>query len=114
MRRKVSFGSVKAFSIDRKSLLEELRGLGSSLREQFDFVKGVFLFGSLAKGTQRGLSDVDILVVVDKITKEDFWEKYGKIFDVVTDRVRTSFDLIVISEDDFEKRKESFGTMMKM
>lgn len=56
MRRKISFGSVKAFLIDRESLLEELRGLGSNLKERFDFVKKAFLFGSLAKGTQKALA----------------------------------------------------------
>jgi len=77
-------------------------------------VKRIFLFGSLTKGTQRDLSDVDILVVVNEIAREEFWAKYGKIFEAVADRVRTSFDLILISEGDFERRKESFGTMMEI
>lgn len=51
---------------------------------------------------------------MDNITKEDFWEKHGKIFDAIADRVRTSFDLIVIPKSDFARTKESFGTMIEI
>jgi len=47
--------------LSRAELLRELRGFFSDRRE----VRFAYLFGSLAKGTQNTLSDVDIAVFLN-------------------------------------------------
>ncbi len=59
------------------------------------------LFGSLAKGEEHGLSDVDLLVIVEDINRENFWKIYGEVLDIVSDHLKIDFDLIVMSESDF-------------
>jgi predicted nucleotidyltransferase len=54
-------------------------------------VKGVYLFGSYAKGTAHDNSDIDIAIVSDKFEGRRFWdrEKLGKYV------IKSSFDLEV-------------------
>jgi predicted nucleotidyltransferase len=69
-----------------------------------DRIHGITLFGSVARGTARPDSDIDLLVVVDK---EDFRlrrELIGMAFDM---QLETGEDISVkvLSQKDFEARK---------
>ena len=69
-----------------------------------DRIKSITLFGSVARGTARADSDIDLLVVVDR---EDFRlrrELIGIAFDIL---LETGLDLSikVISSSDFQARK---------
>lgn len=69
-----------------------------------DRIKSITLFGSVARGTARTDSDIDLLVVVDR---EDFRlrrELIGIAFDIL---LETGLDLSVkvISSSDFQARK---------
>lgn len=52
-------------------------------------VKGAYLFGSVARGTARADSDVDVGIVVD----EDRWEPSDKL-DLLTACVKAGFDWV--------------------
>ena len=54
-------------------------------------VKGLYLFGSYAKGNARENSDIDIAIISDKFEGRRFWdrEKLGKYI------IKSSFDLEV-------------------
>ncbi len=77
-------------------------------------MKDVFLFGSIAKGEEHWLSDVDILIVVDSLKKEDFREKFGKVHRVFADNLSIDFDLVLVSEDDLHRHPQRFGHLARV
>ncbi|WP_461830188.1 nucleotidyltransferase family protein [Aquifex sp.] len=115
MRQLKSSGSVKAVYLERDKLISKLKELSQRLREKYDWIKEVRVFGSLARGEERGLSDVDLLVVTKvKVSKENFWDLYGKVFDEAVDILPISFDLLLISEEDFKGNEGKFGKNVKI
>ncbi|HSD56835.1 MAG TPA: nucleotidyltransferase domain-containing protein [Methanotrichaceae archaeon] len=69
-----------------------------------DRIRGITLFGSVARGTPRADSDIDLLVVIDK---EDFRlrrELIGLAFDIL---LETGGDISVkvLSSQDFQAQK---------
>jgi len=105
---------VKAISINRNKILEILESIASQVRKEFPFVRNIFLFGSLAKAEERGLSDIDLIIVVDKLNKGNFWDRYGKLYDFLASKLEIGFDLIVMSESDLNSRKHSFGVLKRL
>lgn len=65
-----SSGSVKIISLNRDELLGQLRRIAARLKAEHPEAE-IRLFGSLARGDQTGLSDVDILIVLDHTTEPD-------------------------------------------
>lgn len=57
--------SVKIISIDRPTIMAALRDIARRMCAEHAEVKSVRLFGSIARGDQVGMSDVDILMVLD-------------------------------------------------
>ena len=114
MRQIKSSGSVKAVSLERDKLIPKLREVSQKLKEKYDWIKEVRVFGSLARGEERGLSDVDLLVITKvEVNKENFWNLYGKVFDFVVEELPISFDLLLIPEEDFKKSEGKFGKTVK-
>ena len=109
MRRVRYSGSVRAILLDRENILERLRSLSAKLKAELPYVREVRLFGSLARGEEHGLSDVDLLVVVDRLNREIFWSVYGEIFEIVSEALPVDFDLVVMSEEEFLSDPNRFG-----
>lgn len=101
MRHVKCSDSVKAIYLDKEAIFKTLKDVSEELGEKLPYVKNVMLFGSLAKGEEHGLSDVDLLVIVEDINRENFWKIYGEAFEIVSDYLNIDFDLIVMSESDF-------------
>jgi predicted nucleotidyltransferase len=68
MRRIASKGSAIAFYLDRPALLGRLRTAALQALEAFPQVAEVLLFGSLARGTHTGLSDIDLAILLSPQT----------------------------------------------
>ena len=69
-----------------------------------DRIRGITLFGSVARGTPSADSDTDLLVVIDK---EDFRlrrELIGLAFDVLME-TGSDISVRVLSSQDFQTRK---------
>ncbi|WP_287491402.1 nucleotidyltransferase domain-containing protein [Methanothrix sp.] len=69
-----------------------------------DQIQSITLFGSVARGTDRPDSDIDLLVVVDR---EDFRlrrELIGLTFDILLE-TGEDISVKVLSQDDFEAKK---------
>lgn len=109
-----SSSSVKAIYLDREKVLEEVKRASEIAKRTQPFVKEVFLFGSLARGEEHGLSDVDILVVVDSLRREEFWEKFGKVHRIFADNLSVDFDLVLVPEEDFKKHPDRFGKLARV
>ena len=115
MRRVKSSGSVKAVYLERDKLIPTLREIARTLKERYDWIKEVRVFGSLAREEERGLSDVDLLVITEvEINRENFWDLYGSVFELVIEKLPISFDLVLVSEKEFEKNKEKFGRSVRV
>ncbi len=56
----------------------------------FPFVKGIMLFGSVAKGTYNEYSDIDLLI----LTKSKKSEDTGKIMKIITDMKGEAYELM--------------------
>lgn len=106
MRVKISTTSAKLFYLDRDKLLKELHKFSQELVESYPFVKEVYLFGSLAREDYRGLSDVDMIVVVSEdLSRKNFWKVYKELFDFFADKLSIAFDLIIT---DTERKEQVF------
>ena len=108
----ISSGSVKAILVDREKLIENLKKISEEIKSNFEYVKSIILFGSLAQNTQRGTSDVDLIVTVEKFNKENFWEIYGELYNFIAEKVDTGFDLLIMEDEEFKKRKDKFGDFL--
>lgn len=77
-----------------RDLTEDLKKLINELVREFKPLK-IILTGSLAKERfVRGLSDIDILVIVDKVTLEDRF-----LLKTIKD---VNVEITIVSKDEFE------------
>ena len=92
--------------ISKKNVLETFV---KTLKEKYgDKIESIILFGSVARGDDRGNSDVDVLI----ITKEDSFKMQRLISEIVVDillktGVYISAKVLSSSEFDFLKRINS-------
>ena len=114
MRQVRYCGSVKAISLNRDEILRKLKELSTDIKRNFPEVREVRLFGSIARGEEHGLSDIDILVIVDELKRKNFWEIYGGIHEFVSDRIPIDFDLIVIGEKEFRSNPHRLGPTLQI
>ncbi len=66
MRHVKCSDSAKVIYLDKEAVFKALKAVSEELREKLPYLKEVMLFGSLAKGEEHGLSDVDLLVIVEE------------------------------------------------
>lgn len=64
MRQIVSSGSVKAIFLNRDEVIKKLCEISSEASIMFPEIEEIKLFGSLVKGDETGLSDVDIFILI--------------------------------------------------
>jgi predicted nucleotidyltransferase/predicted transcriptional regulator with HTH domain len=84
-------GNQKHYRANRESpIFEELQGivlktvgltepLRHSLATYADKIKTAFVYGSVAKGTDTALSDIDLMVIGDDLTYTDLYEGLQKV-----------------------------------
>jgi len=58
--------------MDKREAIEIVKAYRQLLKDHFD-IKGMYLFGSYAKGTFNENSDIDVAIVVDNL-RGDFFE----------------------------------------
>ncbi|MCX8061792.1 MAG: nucleotidyltransferase domain-containing protein [Anaerolineales bacterium] len=71
MQPKLFSNGATIISLDRKTLLAQLRKLAQKLLAQRQEVQAVYLFGSLARGDYTGFSDIDLLVILRESQEPD-------------------------------------------
>jgi len=107
-------GSLKRYQINRDSpVFEELRsifektlGLAEPLRKALKpiarRISFAFIYGSVAKGTDKASSDLDLIVVSDHL---NLGEVYKQLMPVER-RLKRTINLTLYSEAEFEKEKQ--------
>ena len=111
MRHVQSYGSVKIISLDREALLVGLRACAQRLRAAHSEVSEVRIFGSIARGDQTGMSDADVLIVLDQPTACDWLasiRRYVPYFDLPV-----GVDLIVLSRTEIAARLAADDTFLR-
>ncbi len=109
MRQKQSSGSVKAFYLDRDELLRKLIDASTAAIATFPEVEEVRLFGSLARGDETGLSDVDIWLLVKGRLPSNPVERMKPYYGFFVDRIGIAVDVIVAGPADLEY----YGELLK-
>jgi predicted nucleotidyltransferase len=102
MLQEKSYGSVKLISINRPLLLEELKQISRQICAEHPEVKGVHLFGSLARADQVGTSDIDLLILLKGVFREDPIEEALNFRPYFT--LPIGVDLLVIGEVELAER----------
>ncbi|MFC1534174.1 nucleotidyltransferase domain-containing protein [Thermodesulfobacteriota bacterium] len=60
------FDSVRILSVDYDALLKSIKEVSGRIREKYNHVKKILLFGSFLRENYTPDSDVDILILVDE------------------------------------------------
>jgi len=107
LRRIISSGSVKAVYLDRKKALQRIREVSAQAAGKFPEIMEIRLFGSLAKGEETGLSDIDIFLLVESAEKNPI-ERMKPYFMFFSEKLEIALDLIVSTEGE----KASFKDML--
>ena len=106
MRQMISSGSVTAFFLDRKNVILQLQVVCQEAVERFPECLEFRLFGSIAKGVQTGLSDVDLFVLVKQSQHSNPVERIRPYFDFFSEKLDIAVDVIVASVDEIDRLKE--------
>jgi predicted nucleotidyltransferase len=90
------FAELRSIVLKTVSLVEPLRGA----LERLSAIRAAFVYGSVAQGTDRSASDIDLMVVGDDLTYGDVYESLRDVEPLLTRRVNPT----VYSTAEFEKR----------
>ncbi len=101
----VSSDSLKNLFVNKEELYEKLKEISEEIKFSFKFIKGLFLSSSF---------DLDLIIVVDKIPKEDFWNIYEDLYNFIAEKIDMGIDLLIIEEKEFNEKKEKFGKIVKL
>lgn len=108
MRRIVSSGSVKAIYIDKKEVMEQLHKVARDALREFPEIEEIRLFGSLARGEETGLSDIDILIIAETDVENPI-ERAKPYFFYFSEMLPLALDLIVATREEQETVKKIIG-----
>lgn len=99
MRQIISSGSVKAFFLDRDAILKRLKDASGEASRIFPKIQEIRLFGSVARGEDTGLSDVDIFILADDAEGNPI-ERIKPYFRFFSDRIDIAIDILVATKDE--------------
>jgi predicted nucleotidyltransferase len=86
---------VKSIYLDRKEILSRIEKTSEEALRGFEEIRSIRLFGSLARGEETGLSDIDLCIIAD-IEEGKCFEKMKEYFYFFIDRLKFSLDIIVV------------------
>lgn len=95
MRQMRSSGSVKACYWDLEALLARLREVANEALQQFPEIVEIRLFGSMAQGTETGLSDVDLFLWLSESAEENPLERMKPYYSFFAGRLEVALGMIV-------------------
>jgi len=108
MRQTISSGSVKAIFLNREEALKRLNEVSGEAMAAFPQINEIRLFGSLAKGEETGLSDMDIFIFAES-EKRNPLERMRPYFAFFSERLDMAIDMIVATLAE----KEHFEELLK-
>lgn len=110
MRATIYSNGAKLIYLKRDEVKKALENIAKEITEKFSEVEAVYLFGSFARGEERGFSDMDLLIVVKTpLNRSNFWTVYEKFFSFLADRLELAFDLLVVEKEREEETLKKLG-----
>ena len=100
MRRIISSGSVKAIFIEKDEILAKIREVSRFAIQKFPEIREVRLFGSFASGKTHALSDVDIIIIVEKARTKDPIQRIKAYYYFFSQRLDIALDILVFEQKD--------------
>lgn len=96
---------------DLHALVEKTIGVAGPIRKSFepfaDTIKSAFIYGSVAKGTDRADSDIDLIVIGDRLN-------YSDLYDAALDAERKllrKVNPLFLSPNDWRRKVSSQGSV---
>jgi predicted nucleotidyltransferase len=80
------------------------------LKKEVPYIKRVILFGSYARQKPHFGSDVDLLIIVSKRTKNDFEKIYETLFDI---SLEYEWSPLILSKDHFQRVRTTYQSFFK-
>lgn len=111
MRQIQSSGSVKAFSLNRTELLEKIHRVVQEAGAAFPRIQEILLFGSLARHEETGLSDIDLCIIAIDLPDNPI-DRLKLFYGFLTRRLPLALDLLVLSPEEKESRKEYLNSAL--
>lgn len=105
MRQTASSGSVKAIWLDRAKAIEMIKAASLEAGSVFPEIKEIRLFGSLAKGEETGLSDIDLFILVDSQEKNPI-ERVRPYFLFFSEKLEAALDIIAATSDEMDNFRD--------
>jgi predicted nucleotidyltransferase len=100
-----SSDSVQTISLNRTEAMAALSGIAARIRETHSEVLSVRLFGSVARGDQAGISDLDVLIILKGGEPGDPLHWIRRFY--AWFRLPVAVDLLVYSEIQVAERLQS-------
>lgn len=94
MRQIVSLNSVKGILINKKEILNIIKGVCQEAVRKFSEIEDIKLIGSFAKGEETGLSDVDILIIAN-IKEKNPIERLKPYYSFFAEKIDISVDIMI-------------------
>ncbi len=91
--------------------LEIAKEIAEKAKEMFEDCE-VYVVGSFARGTHKLSSDLDILIVSDKIPEKIDFEWYSKVVKALTDDYRINIHLV--NKEKFEKVEKLYSPRIRV
>ena len=111
MRRIVSSGSAKGIFLETKTLSKRIREAATEALQRFPEIDQVRLFGSLSRGDENGLSDVDLIVVLAASSpKPDPLETVKPYFCFFSNRLDIAVDVLATDLERLESTSTLLGS----
>jgi len=97
-----SSNSVKIISLNRNKLLQHLQQITRRIQNDHPNVAEIRLFGSLGRGNQTGMSDVDILIILEHTVEKDPLQRILTFLPYF--EIDRGVDILVFSRSEIEHR----------
>ncbi len=95
MRQKISSGSVTGYCLSREAVLKKLEDVSRQALCRFPEIIEVRLIGSLARGDQTGLSDIDIFIFTERKDVSNPVERVRPYFNFFAEKMEIGTDVMV-------------------
>lgn len=102
MQPAASSNSVKIVFLNRNKLLHQLKQIARRIQSDHPEVSEIRIFGSLARGDQTGMSDVDILIILEHTIEKDPLHKILTFLPYF--EIDRGVDILVFSRSEIEHR----------
>ena len=99
MREIVSSSSLKAIYLNSDKVIAEITRLSSNAFAEFSELQEIRVFGSVARNEAWGLSDVDLLLIVQGGQNDDPLDRIRPFYAFFSKNLDLAVDILVVDEE---------------